>query len=186
MKATQELEKLHIETWGCQMNVADSEFMASRLDASYKLCSKAEEADLIILNTCHIREKAKHKVDSRLGVLAQLRKENPNLVIAVSGCTAQAEGKKLLENPNIDILVGPGRIQEISKLVKEYKEKKKKQLAIGFLNSKNLPKNTNDQAKDDIHHPIVYPSLSGRNHVSRFVNIQQGCNNFCTFCVVLV
>ena len=154
------------------------------MGGDYTLCSKAEEADLIILNTCHIREKAKHKVDSRLGVLAQLRQENPDLVIAVSGCTAQAEGKKLLANPNIDLLVGPGRIREISKLVKNFKEKKEKQLAIGFPALKKIEKSEQELLEENVSHPILYPSVNGRNDVSRFVNIQQGCNNFCTFCVV--
>lgn len=173
---TQEKSKLHIETWGCQMNVADSELAASLLSDRYELCEEPGKSDLIILNTCHIREKAFHKVTSRLGVLAEFKEKNPDLVIAVAGCSAQAEGKKLLKNKNIDLLVGPARIKEIPRLVEEVKESKEKISALGF--PKPDPKeNELDQ--------LTYPTLSAdRNEISRFVTIQQGCDNYCTFCIV--
>ena len=168
--------KLHIETWGCQMNVADSELAASLLSDKYELSEEAEGSDLIILNTCHIREKAFHKVNSRLGVLAELKEKNPNLLIAVAGCSAQAEGKRLLKNKNIDLLVGPARIKEIPKLVEQIKVNKEKISALGF------PKV--EQSEVDLD-KISYPTLSaGRNEISRFVTIQQGCDNYCTFCIV--
>ncbi len=171
-------EKLHIETWGCQMNVADSEQAASLLSDKYELCEEASEADLIILNTCHIREKAYHKVTSRLGVLANFKKKNPDLVIAVAGCSAQAEGKKLLKNKNVDLLVGPGRIKEISTLVEAAKGSNKKISALGFP-KQELTEEENELDK------ISYPTLSEeRNEISRFVTIQQGCDNYCTFCIV--
>ena len=171
-------EKLHIETWGCQMNVADSEQAASLLSDKYELCTEASEADLIILNTCHIREKAYHKVTSRLGVLAHFKKSNPNLVIAVAGCSAQAEGKKLLKNKNVDLIVGPGRIKEIPTLVEAAKGSNQKISALGF------PKQEVTEEENELD-KISYPTLSEeRNEISRFVTIQQGCDNYCTFCIV--
>ena len=109
------MKKVHVETWGCQMNVADSEKMLSLLHGmDYALTENESEADLFLLNTCHIREKAKHKVLSRLGVLRDLKEKRPGVQIAVAGCVAQAEGAKLLKAaPQIDILLGPGKIEEL-------------------------------------------------------------------------
>ncbi|MBI2603075.1 MAG: tRNA (N6-isopentenyl adenosine(37)-C2)-methylthiotransferase MiaB [Deltaproteobacteria bacterium] len=168
--------RVHIETWGCQMNVADSERMLALMKLQdFQLAESEQEADLIILNTCHIREKAKHKVMSRLGILRQLKDKNPGLMIAVAGCVAQAEGRKLMEEaPVIDILLGPGKIQELPSLVADFRRNRGKQIATGFM------KTAEAKAIDFV---IPLP-LEGKNEVSRYVNIQQGCNNFCTFCVV--
>ena len=168
-----------IETWGCQMNVADSERMLSLLHAeNYILTAVAEDADLILLNTCHIREKARHKVLSRLGVLQSLKNSNPELKIAVTGCVAQADGKKLLElAPQIDVLLGPGKIDELPALLLENRRLKKSQMAIGF----DLH---NDASPNLVEEVVNIPSVTGKLEVTRFVNIIQGCNNFCTFCVV--
>ncbi len=168
-------KKVHIETWGCQMNAADSEKMLAMLaERNYSLTDQVEDADLVLLNTCHIREKARHKVLSRLGVLKELKSQKPGMKIAVSGCVAQAEGQKLLKAaPQIDILFGPGKIDELPNLLDEQKTTGKAALAVGFKREHVEPK------------PVVAPpTLSGAREVSRFVNIQQGCNNYCTFCVV--
>lgn len=177
--------KVHIETWGCQMNVADSERMLALLEAqNYELTkSGPETADLILLNTCHIREKARHKVLSRLGVLDELKQKNPDLKIAVTGCVAQADGKKLLElAPQIDVLLGPGKIEELPNLLRESTHRGVQTFATGFdRHSLDVATQNADSAKDDV---INIPSVSGKKEVTRFVNIIQGCNNFCTFCVV--
>lgn len=173
-------QKVHIETWGCQMNVADSERMFHLLDNKYSFTNDAKQADLIILNTCHIREKARHKVISRLGHLKEFKKTNPNLIITVAGCVAQAEGKHLLQAaPTIDILLSPGKLKELPKLIEEHKKTNKKILALGFYKNKDAEKEVKTEKKIE-----TYSSLGNRNEISRFVNIQQGCNNFCTFCVV--
>jgi len=173
--------KVHIETWGCQMNVADSERMLALLESENYELSKSgpESADLILLNTCHIREKARHKVLSRLGVLDELKQKNPNLKIAVTGCVAQADGKKLLDlAPQIDVLLGPGKINELPKLLVESGRTGAPVAAIGF------DRHT-ESAKETVESELVHiPSVSGKKEVTRFVNIIQGCNNFCTFCVV--
>lgn len=175
--------KVHIETWGCQMNVADSEQMLSLMKLrNYKWVDSADDADLVILNTCHIREKSKHKVMSRLGVLKQLKDTNPKLTIAVAGCVAQAEGKKLFDqSAAIDILLGPGKIKELPRLVEEFQVSRERQMATGFAKKLNEP---NETELGEEEFPVTPEVLSGKNAVSRFINIQQGCNNYCTFCVV--
>ncbi len=175
-------KKVHIETWGCQMNVADSERMLAMLKTeNYEITDTPEGSDLIILNTCHIREKARHKVISRLGVLRELKAKNDKMLIAVTGCVAQAEGKQLIQDSerNIDILIGPGKLDELPNLIKMKRETGNSQIAIGFRKHEDQQIIMEEQAK-------LKPteSLAGKNDVSRFVNIQQGCNNFCTFCVV--
>ncbi len=176
------LRRVLIETWGCQMNVADSERMLALLATdNYQATLVPEEADLIILNTCHIREKARHKVVSRLGRLQELRHTNKDLTIAVTGCVAQAEGKSLLASHAIDIIVGPGKIAELPALVANHKQWKQKAIAIGFSKAELLDPADQTCQKSALEPP---PSLEGKNPVARFVTIQQGCNNFCTFCVV--
>lgn len=173
------MKKVHVETWGCQMNVADSEKMLSLLHGmDYALTENESEADLFLLNTCHIREKAKHKVLSRLGVLRDLKEKRPGVQIAVAGCVAQAEGAKLLKAaPQIDILLGPGKIEELPDLLSRSTSNGTAAMALGF----NKP----GEEKKRGHGPdVVPPTLTGKNEVTRFVNITQGCNNFCTFCIV--
>jgi tRNA-2-methylthio-N6-dimethylallyladenosine synthase len=177
-------KKVLIETWGCQMNVADSEKMLSLLkDRNYEQTDRVDDADLVLLNTCHIREKATHKVLSRLGQLRELGANNPNMKIAVTGCVAQAEGTKLLKKAsNIDMLIGPGKIDELPELLTQHEAGggKKAVTATGF----RKPSETETKPLQDSSQAQANPSLTGKTEVSRFVNIAQGCNNFCTFCVV--
>ena len=162
--------RIHIETWGCQMNVADSErILALMARKNYQPATSEFDAQLIVLNTCHIREKAKHKVISRLGQLRKLKSQRPALKIAVVGCVAQAEGKRLFnEAEGIDYLLGPAKLEQLPELVTGSEQG----TALGFNNDQVL-------ATADCE---VTPSLSGK--VSRYLNIMQGCNNYCTFCVV--
>ena len=166
-------KRVLIETWGCQMNVADSEEMLGLLAReSYVLTDDPTQADLILLNTCHIREKARHKVVSRLGELRAIKAERPGLKIAVAGCVAQAEGERLMkEAPVIDLLLGPGRIKDLPRLLNDHAASGLKQVARGF------------DRHDDVT-PVANPTLTGRAEISRFISITQGCDNFCTFCVV--
>jgi tRNA-2-methylthio-N6-dimethylallyladenosine synthase len=176
-------KKVHVETWGCQMNAADSERMLALLaQQNYQLTPIVEEADLVLLNTCHIREKARHKVLSRLGVLRDLKEQRPGMTIAVAGCVAQAEGRRLLKAaPQIDVLLGPGKIEDLPRLLSEHADTGKSALATGFA------RHHDDHAAEptDVDaEAVAPPTLSGKHEVSRYVNIQQGCNNYCTFCVV--
>ena len=175
-------KRLHIETWGCQMNVADSEKMSAILQAGdFLMTSDPADADVIVLNTCHIREKARHKVVSRLGVLKELKKQRPHMTFVLSGCVAQAEGKKLLsELPHLDIVVGPGKIDDLPGLVARHQQQGVQGIALGF--HKNKPRDL-DQTPE-VTKKMANAPLQGKNEVSRYINIQQGCNNYCTFCVV--
>lgn len=175
-------KKVFIETWGCQMNVADSEAMLGMLEArSYEMTMVAEEADLVLLNTCHIREKATHKVLTRLGTLRPLVEKNPALKIAVTGCVAQAEGAKLFDKAdNIDILIGPGKIAELPQLLDAHDASRGQApvMALGF------DRHREDKADEPTAPVSVKPTVSGKSEITRYVNIAQGCDNFCTFCVV--
>ena len=164
--ATPRKKKIHIETWGCQMNVADSErILALMARQNYVRAESELDAQLIVLNTCHIREKATHKVISRLGRLRRLKEENHELKIAVVGCVAQAEGKRLLQEvPYIDYVLGPAKIE----------------LLPAIITGTEQVSEDKQAGKDN----EISPALSGRFEVSRFINIMQGCNNYCTFCVV--
>jgi len=177
-------KKVHVETWGCQMNVADSEHMLGLLaEQNYELTQDEDEADLFLLNTCHIRDKARHKVVSRLGRLAKKKKDKPGMKIALAGCVAQAEGKKLAsELAHIDIVVSPSKIQDLPKLVKQNQTSGKAAISVGY--EKQAASSSDADAKGSLELRKNLPTLSGKTEVSRFVNIMQGCNNFCTFCVV--
>lgn len=195
-----------VETWGCQMNVADSEAMLSVLCDEYRLIDSVEDSDLIILNTCHIREKAYHKVVSRLGKLRKLKDARPSLRIVVAGCVAQAEGKKMLRDlPMIDVMLSPGRLKELPQLLRLREQENSPQWALGFHQhtSKRRQSPTGvvsvDSVVQDIESSktkdssvVLFPQNAqrlsmvhpGKNTVSRYITIQQGCDNFCTFCVV--
>ena len=170
-------KKVLVETWGCQMNIADSERMLALLHReNYAVTQSADDADLVLLNTCHIREKAKHKIMTRLGVLHGIKKNRPGMKIVVAGCVAQAEGKKLMEAaPVIDFLIGPSKINDLPALLKSNRK-----MSLGFKKD--------EFSADDVQSletlDEIIPSVSGKNSISRYVNIVQGCNNFCTFCVV--
>jgi tRNA-2-methylthio-N6-dimethylallyladenosine synthase len=186
------LKKVYVQTWGCQMNVADTERMLSLLGTcNYRLTEELNEADLILLNTCHIREKARHKLVSRLGELRPLKEANPNLILAVSGCVAQAEAKSLAkETPYVDMIFGPDQIEDLPNLLEGVIQKNEieKQKQNEF-NEKPSPFVLTQFDNKDKGYSIpidVIPPFYDENKTeySRYVNIIKGCNNFCTFCVV--
>ncbi|GBD43604.1 tRNA-2-methylthio-N(6)-dimethylallyladenosine synthase [bacterium HR40] len=167
--------KLFIKTWGCQMNVYDSDRMAALLARhGYERTDRAEEADLILLNTCHIREKAAEKVYSELGRLRQLRErrrqQGAETLIAVAGCVAQAEGELVFERaPFVDIVVGPQAYHRLPELLA------RRARALGGVID-------TDFAVDRKFDEVSLPEVNGA--VSAFLTIQEGCDKFCTFCVV--
>lgn len=172
-------KRVLIETWGCQMNVADSEAMLQLLaQDGYTPTQELEDADLVVLNTCHIREKATHKIMSRLGVLREHKiAARPDLQVAVTGCVAQAEGARLFARSSaIDVLVGPGKIRDLPSLLRAHASSQPR-MSLGF-----------DRHLATDHEPFPHVAstvhLDGSSGVSKFVTIMQGCDNFCTFCVV--
>lgn len=166
-----ETKTAYIETYGCQMNFADSQVVASILkDIGYRLATSPSEANLILLNTCSIREKAELKVRNRLSSLSHYRKKNPNLKVGVLGCMAERLKHKFLEEERIvDLVVGPDAYRDIPNLLKEVDNHRE---AVNVLLSK-------EETYGDIS-PVRMQS----NGVSAFVSITRGCDNMCTFCVV--
>ena len=179
-------KKLHIKSYGCQMNVYDSDRMADVLrPLGYALAPAPEQADLVVLNTCHIREHASEKVYSELGRLRdekQLRRaDGRDLTIAVAGCVAQAEGEEIMKRqPAVDIVVGPQAYHRLPELLAEAERKAAIRRA-----GKRLPGagvlDTEFPAESKFDH---LPQPQGVRGGSAFLSIQEGCDKFCTFCVV--
>ncbi|MGB3688426.1 MAG: tRNA (N6-isopentenyl adenosine(37)-C2)-methylthiotransferase MiaB [Jannaschia helgolandensis] len=163
-------KKLHIKTYGCQMNVYDSERMAEAMGPEgYEVTDRPEEADLILLNTCHIREKAAEKVYSDLGRLRPLREANPNLKIGVAGCVAQAEGAEIMaRQPLVDLIVGPQTYHRLPAMMRKVD-----------AGEKALDTEMPEEDKFDL-----LPKLRSAARPTAFLTVQEGCDKFCAFCVV--
>ncbi len=133
-------KKLHIKTWGCQMNEYDSQKMADLLDDTngYQLTEEAEDADVILLNTCSIREKAQEKVFHQLGRWKPLKDKNPDLVIGVGGCVASQEGDTIRQRaPFVDIVFGPQTLHRLPEMIKQVQDKEGSVVDITFPESKS-------------------------------------------------
>jgi tRNA-2-methylthio-N6-dimethylallyladenosine synthase len=163
---------VYIHTIGCQMNVYDSERIAGGLaPLGYRLVSEPESADLVILNTCAIREKAEQKVFSFLGRMAGLKRKNPDLIIGVGGCVAQQEGRKILERaPYLDLVFGTHAVSRLPVLIQQVETTGARLVDVAL--------------SDIIQESPVYTDSPDLNQISRFVTIMQGCDNFCSYCVV--
>jgi tRNA-2-methylthio-N6-dimethylallyladenosine synthase len=160
-------KKLYLKTYGCQMNVHDSERMAEVLAAEgYVQTEVAEEADMVLLNTCHIREKASEKLYSDLGRLKPLKVAKPGLRVAVAGCVAQAEGAEIARRaPIVDLVVGPQAYHRFPELLK----------------AKGRAVDTEFPPEDKFDH---LPARRGQAGPTAFLTVQEGCDKFCAFCVV--
>ncbi len=163
---------VYIHTIGCQMNVYDSERIAGGLThIGYRLVSEPESADLVILNTCAIREKAEQKVFSFLGRMAGLKRKNPEMIIGVGGCVAQQEGRKILDRaPYLDLVFGTHAVSRLPILVQQVETSGGRLVDVAI--------------SDVIQETPVYSVSSVSEQTSRFVTIMQGCDNYCTYCVV--
>ncbi|MCY1128288.1 tRNA (N6-isopentenyl adenosine(37)-C2)-methylthiotransferase MiaB [Frigidibacter sp. RF13] len=166
-----EPKKLFIKTYGCQMNVYDSERMAEALGAEgYVTTELQEEADMVLLNTCHIREKASEKLYSDLGRLRSLKAGKPDLKIGVAGCVAQAEGEEILRRmPLVDLVVGPQSYHRLPAMAK-----------AAARGEKTV--DTEFPAEDKFDHLPDRPMAKARP--TAFLTVQEGCDKFCAFCVV--
>src|SRR5665213_701621 len=165
------MKKLFIKTYGCQMNVYDSARMADLLaPLGYAPTNAPEDADMVILNTCHIREKAADKVYSELGRLKTLKDEKDGMLIAVAGCVAQAEGDEIVRRaPQVDLVVGPQSYHRLPEMIARLTRQAGHALETDFPALEKF-----DSFPVDISH-------SG---ASAFLTVQEGCDKFCTFCVV--
>ena len=166
----QDSKKLFIETYGCQMNVADSEVIASIMQmAGYSPCEALEEADAVFMNTCSIRDNAEQKILNRLEFFHSLRKKRKNLIVGVLGCMAERVKEDLIENHHVDLVAGPDAYLTLPELIASVEAGEK---AI------NVELSTTETYRD------VIPSRICGNHISGFVSIMRGCNNFCHYCIV--
>lgn len=179
-------KKIYIKTYGCQMNMYDSEKMESLMaKEGFSVNDQPEGSDLVVLNTCHIREKASEKMYSELGRIRKMKDERKaqgkSTVIAVAGCVAQAEGKAIRQRaPFVDIVVGPQSVQRLPQLVKNAEEGAKRGVELDF---------SVDDKFDFLNEEVEKQHLkkhadSAKSRSSAFLTIQEGCDKFCTFCVV--
>jgi tRNA-2-methylthio-N6-dimethylallyladenosine synthase len=163
--------KLYIETYGCQMNVADSEVVAAILQQHhYNITENADEADLILINTCSIRDNAEQRVRGRLENLAALKKKKNELVIGVIGCMAERVKEKLLdEEKMVDLVVGPDAYRDLPQLI---------------TSARKGEKAVNTMLSIEETYGDISPVRLDQNKVSAFISIMRGCNNLCSYCVV--
>lgn len=166
--------KLHIETYGCQMNVADSEVVASVMKTvGYDIAPSAEEADAVLLNTCSIRDNAEQKIVSRLAYLASLRRKRPRntprLIIGVIGCMAERVREELVTNHGVDLVAGPDSYLDLPNLFAAVEAGEK---------AVNVELSTSETYRD------IIPARITGNIVSGYISIMRGCNNFCSYCIV--
>ncbi|MEN9773946.1 MAG: tRNA ((37)-C2)-methylthiotransferase MiaB, partial [Pseudomonadota bacterium] len=164
-------QKLYIRTFGCQMNEYDSEKMAELLADSdgTELTDRIEDADIVLFNTCSVREKAQEKVFSDLGRVRALKRERPHMVIGVGGCVASQEGEAIVARaPYVDVVFGPQTLHRLPQLIARRRESGRSQVDISFPEIEKFD-----------HLPP--PRTDG---ASAFVSIMEGCSKYCSFCVV--
>ncbi|MBQ8046670.1 MAG: tRNA (N6-isopentenyl adenosine(37)-C2)-methylthiotransferase MiaB [Prevotella sp.] len=164
-------KRLYIETYGCQMNVADSEVVASVMQmAGYESCTTADEADAVFLNTCSVRENAENKIYHRLAELNALRKKKGGrLIVGVLGCMAERVKEQLIEEHHADLVAGPDAYLNLPDLIAQVEAGQK---AI------NIELSTTETYRD------IVPQRIAGNRISGYVSIMRGCNNFCHYCIV--
>ncbi|QHB16665.1 tRNA (N6-isopentenyl adenosine(37)-C2)-methylthiotransferase MiaB [Mannheimia pernigra] len=165
------MAKLHITTWGCQMNEYDSSKMADLLNSThgFELTEHPEDADVLLLNTCSIREKAQEKVFSQLGRWKNWKKDKPNLIIGVGGCVASQEGEHIRDRaPYVDIVFGPQTLHRLPEMINQIRGGKSSIVDISFPEIEKFDR-------------LPEPKAEGP---TAFVSIMEGCNKYCSFCVV--
>lgn len=164
-------KKLFVETYGCQMNVGDSEVVVSILQKEgYVYCDSIEDADVILINTCSIRDNAEQRIWGRLNEMRRLRKKNKGLIIGIIGCMAERLKEQLLEGTNgVDIVAGPDSYRDLPTLLRS---------------AESGGKGVNTLLSTEETYAEITPVRLDKSGVSAFVSIMRGCNNFCTYCVV--
>ncbi len=167
------MKGVFIQTFGCQMNVHDSQRIAALLRSEgYRVVSSPEQADIILVNTCSVREKPGQKVMSAVGQFAQLRSEKPTLVIGVGGCFAKQEGANLLKkNKNIDIVFGPDNIPDLPELIEKLEQDREPIVETEFDPAENV-------RFIEVAPEVLSPEISG------MITIMKGCDKYCSFCIV--
>ena len=162
-------KKLFIETYGCQMNVADSEVVASIMEMhGYHLCETIDEADAVFINTCSIRDNAEQKIVSRLAYFRSLKRKK-HLIVGVLGCMAERVREELVSNHGVDLVAGPDAYLDLPALISAVEQG---QPAV------NVELSTTETYRD------IVPARMGHSRVSGYISIMRGCNNFCSYCIV--
>ncbi|MBR4846403.1 MAG: tRNA (N6-isopentenyl adenosine(37)-C2)-methylthiotransferase MiaB, partial [Bacteroidaceae bacterium] len=170
LKSATDLKKLFIETYGCQMNVADSEVVASIMQmAGYEVCESLDEADAVFLNTCSIRDNAEQKILNRLEYFYSLRKKKKGLIVGILGCMAERVKEDLINHHHVDLVAGPDAYLSLPDLMAQVEAGQK---------AMNVELSTTETYRD------VIPARICGNRISGFVSIMRGCNNFCHYCIV--
>lgn len=163
-------KRLFIETYGCQMNAGDSEIVVSIMqDEGYVYTAEISEADVILINTCSIRDNAEQRIWGRLNDMRRYRKARPSLVVGIIGCMAERLKEKLIEDGGVDVVVGPDSYRDLPRLVRE---------------AESGGKGINVMLSKEETYAEIAPVRLDRNGVSAFIAIMRGCNNYCAYCVV--
>ncbi len=165
-------KRFYLETFGCQMNVVDSERIVDLLQQiGYRQVETPEEAGLILLNTCSVRDKAERKVYGHLGRFKPLKDENPSLILGVGGCVAQQEGENLLKKLRyLDIVFGTHNVHKLPEMVQKVEQNRTRCRETEFLDRETRLQ--------------LFPKRTEGEAVTRFVTVMQGCDNFCSYCIV--
>jgi len=176
------VKKIYILSFGCQMNKLDTALVTSALEeAGFSLTESVKEADVVLINTCSVREHAEQRVLSHLGHLKHIKESRPDMVVGVIGCMAQRLGDKLLEHDAVNLVCGPAEIPQIRQLITEALNEKKKSLAV----TEKIRKKASEQQSQALEefesaYGIEDESISAQ----AFVRVMRGCNNFCSYCIV--
>ena len=164
--------RLYLDTYGCQMNQHDSDRIVGLMAAEgYTQTDSPDDADLVIINSCNVREKAEQKLRSAAGKMGQLKRRRPDAVVALGGCVAQAEGKKLLARvPHVDLVFGPDHLSRLPELVRRVREDRVRLNETLFLSRSEY----------------VFPAIRAEapDQTSAFVTVMKGCDKYCSFCIV--
>ena len=164
-------KKVKILTYGCQMNFSDAERMTGELARiGYEETEDMNEADLIMINTCAVRETAEDKVYGKIGEIKGLKRQNPNLILGITGCMAQKEGEKLIKRaPHIDFVLGTNKIQQVVATVQALENEEARHIVDTAINEAEMPEDM---------------AINRKTALSAWIPIMYGCNNFCTYCIV--
>jgi len=163
--------KFYIKTFGCQMNVYDSDYMAQcLLNMGWSFTDNPEKADLVVVNTCTVRAKPEQKASTTLGRLSRIKKKRPHMILGVVGCLAQEKGKELIQRfPMLDFVVGPRELAKIKEIINKVVDRRERVLALNLGEPPPEPEDC----------PGYF-----QGRVTAFISIMQGCNNFCSYCIV--
>jgi len=162
--------KLFVKTFGCQMNVNDSEYIAGELEQSgYSITEDISKSDLILLNTCCVRAKVEQKIYSLIGKIKKIKENNPNVILGICGCMAQKEKENIFKRaPYVDLIFGPSQVNNLKEIISSIKSGKKQSIFCNnttYFNLKDIP-------------------VKRESNISAWIQIMRGCNNYCSYCVV--